>query len=140
MARAQGSTANDIESKMMEYLGEAVVDRSPFSIQNDGPWTFSLGFTIGESLPVDFEFTGTGSLIDGVEVSSDVSLLPTGLRNELRQLGVTNLDLQVGWYLYISGDFLKGWASNAFGLLSQIWAAVTNIVDNSTKAIGSIVP
>jgi len=140
VAKAAGSTSNDIERKIMEYLGEAVADLSSINIHSDGSWTMSLSFTIGGSLPIGFLFTGNGSTVNNVAVSSSVSLLPSGLKSSLRQLGVTNLDLQAQWNLYISGDFLKDWAKNAFGLLNQIWATVNKIADSSSRAIGSIVP
>jgi hypothetical protein len=74
-------------------------------------------------------------VIEEVDVSGDVSLLPSDMKEDLRQLGISNLDVKLEWSLSISGDFIEEWARNTHGIIISI---LNRITDTAERELGSI--
>ncbi|MFW9798544.1 MAG: hypothetical protein ACFFE2_16010 [Candidatus Thorarchaeota archaeon] len=128
-------TSNSIESTIKEYLNSATQSSSWLTIEEDGHWSVSFTIMIGGSLPIYLTFFGIDGIVTDVVVSSDVNLLPTGLKTALNNLGVTNIDLILGWKLVISGDFIEDWLRNLFELVRE---GIQTIVDESNEFLGSL--
>lgn len=132
---ASSSADNDIEEIIIDYLGEASASGSWLTIGKDSSWTATFPIIIGGSLPVTLSFTGKGSDVTDIAVSGEASMLPSGLRIALRQLGVTDLDLKVNWSLTISKDFLTDWVANVLEVAFEGWNSVVDIGSESLGAI-----
>ena len=134
------TSSNSIEKTILNHLQEATASSCPFRISEDGTWTASFSFLIGGSFPVGFECQGQGLEIESVVASGDANLLPSGLKNDLRNLGITNLDVEVSWRIQISGEFLYDWANNVLQTLTSIWNVINPAIDEGVQRIGNIIP
>lgn len=126
---------NNIDTIIIDYLGTATQSSSWLTIDDDGYWIASFSLLFGSSLPIYLTFYGKDAIVNDVAVSCDTSLLPSGLKTALNNLGITNLDLVLGWNLIISGDFLRSWFSNLFGFFREGINTVTRI---GSQIVGSI--
>ena len=129
------TATNNIDSIIIDYLGTATQSSSWLTIDNDGYWIASFSLLIGSSLPIYLVFNGKDAIVNDVSISCDVSLLPSGLKTALNNLGITNLDFILRWNLIISGDFLRSWFSNLFGVFREGINTVTRIGE---QFVGSI--
>lgn len=132
---ASALSYNSIDSTIIEYLGEASQSGSWLSIDEDGYWTVSFTLLVGGSLPIYLIFSGKDTTVNDVSLSSDASFLPTALKTALKNLGITSLDLILGWNLVISGDFLRSWFSNLFDFIRDGISTIRRI---GSSLIGSI--
>ena len=132
---ASSSISNSIDSKILEYLSEATQSTSWLRVGEDGSWAASFAVLVGGSLPIHLVFSGRDGIVTGVSVTCDAELLPSALKTTLRNLGVTGLDLVVGWNLVISGDFLKDWIANLFQIIRE---GITTIAETSSRFVCSI--
>jgi hypothetical protein len=132
---ATSSTSNSIDSTIKEYMISATQSYSLLAIDEDGHWSATFTILVGGTLPVYLTFYGLDALVTEVTVSSDASLLPSSLKTALINLGVTSIDLIVGWKLVISGDFLKDWFRNLFEFIRE---GIQTIINESNKFVGSL--
>ncbi len=126
---ATSSPTNQIERTIVEYLQEGSTQTSLpcwIRLYEDGSWELGFRVSIGE-IPITLTFTGTGPLVDNVSLSGDVSLIPPGLKSELQDMGISGLDIKVGWKLVISQDFLVRWAANIFEVFRWIGEGISDV-------------
>ncbi len=134
---ATSSPTNQIERTIAEYLQEGTTQASSpcwIRLYENSSWELGLRISIGE-IPITLTFTGTGPLVDNVVISGDVSLIPPGLKSELQNMGISGLDIKVGWKLVISQDFLVKWAANISEVFRWIWDGISDVGE---KVLGSI--
>lgn len=132
---AEGVEATNVDSIIKTHLETATQSFSTLNINEDGFWTASFTILIGGSLPLSLTFSGRDVVVNDVSVSCDVSLLPSGLKSALKELGVTNIDVITGWKLVISGDFFRAWFQNLFDFLRE---SIQTIVEESSEFVGSL--
>ena len=134
---ASSSPTNQIEHIIAEHLQQASTQTSSpcwIHLWDDGSWELELRITIG-GIPITLTFTGIGPLVDNVALSSDVNLISSELKSELQNLGISGIDIKVGWTLKISRSFLESWAENIFEVFRWMWAGIS---DTSELVLGSI--
>ncbi len=134
---ATSSPTNQIERKIVEYLQEGSTQTSSpcwIRLYEDGSWELGLRISIG-GIPITLTFTGTGPVVDSVVLSGDVNLIPSGLKSELQNMGISGLDIKVGWKLVISQDFLERWAANIFEVFRWIGEGISDVGE---QVLGSI--
>lgn len=134
-ATASAAVSNDVDSRFLEYLQEATQSLSWLRVDQDGQWTASFTILVGDCLPVSLVFSGTDAVVDDISVACDAALLPAGLKTALSNLGITGLDLVVGWNLVISGDFLRDWIANLFNVIRD---SITTVVESGSEFVASI--
>ena len=134
---ASSSPTNQIDHTIAEYLQHASTQTSSpcwIHLWDDGSWELGFRITIG-GIPITLTFTGTGPLVDNVALSGDVNLISSELKSELQNMGVSGIDIKVGWNLVISRSFLQSWTTNVFEVFRWVWNGIT---DTSELLLGSI--
>ena len=135
---ASSSPKNDVERTIAQYFTDAAAQTSVpcwMHLYDDGSWEMGFCMVVGE-MSVTLTFTGVGTIVSDVAVSGDVGMIPQGLKTELQSMGISSLDVTLGWSLRISKNFLENWAANTYDVFRWIWDGITN---TSSKLLGHII-
>jgi hypothetical protein len=134
---ASSSPIGQIEQTIVNHMNEATTDEYVpcwMRLNEDGSWEMGLRFLIG-SMPVTLSFSGVGPVVDDISISGDINLISPDLKTELQSLGISGLDVTLGWNLVVSRNFLENWAANTFEIFRWAWDGITDI---GSRFLGSI--